>query len=174
MNGSKGWLVPLTGAAFIVVAIIGFIVGGEPKDATHPATEIANWYIDNKNSVEISAFIGVAATILLVFFGAYLRDVLRVAAGGADMLSLVSFIGVVVVAIGFSIDSHDLARNRRARRRHRSDRGAGAADAVGQRLHTDRARHSALPLGHRDLSGEERGAAEVDRLGHARCSASSP
>lgn len=105
MNGSKGWLVPLTGAAFIVVAIIGFIVGGEPKDATHPATEIANWYIDNKNSVEISAFIGVAATILLVFFGAYLRDVLRVAAGGADMLSLVSFIGVVVVAIGFSIDA---------------------------------------------------------------------
>jgi hypothetical protein len=105
MNGSKGWLVPLTGAAFIVVAIIGFIVGGEPKDATHPATEIVNWYIDNKNSVEVSAFIGVAATILLVFFGAYLRDVLRVAAGGADMLSLVSFIGVVVVAIGFSIDA---------------------------------------------------------------------
>jgi hypothetical protein len=105
MNGSKGWLVPLTGAAFIVVAIIGFIVGGEPKDATHPATEIANWYIDNKNSVEVSAFIGVAATIFLVFFGAYLRDVLRVAAGGADMLSLVSFIGVVVVAIGFSIDA---------------------------------------------------------------------
>jgi hypothetical protein len=105
MNDSKGWLVPLTGAAFIVVAIIGFIVGGEPKDATHPATEIANWYIDNKNSVEVSAFIGVAATVLLVFFGAYLRDVLRVAAGGADMLSLVSFIGVVVVAIGFSIDA---------------------------------------------------------------------
>ena len=105
MNDSKGWLVPLTGAAFIVVAIIGFIVGGEPKDASHPATEIANWYIDNKNSVEVSAFIGVAATVLLVFFGAYLRDVLRVAAGGADMLSLVSFIGVVVVAIGFSIDA---------------------------------------------------------------------
>jgi hypothetical protein len=105
MNGNKGWLVPLTGAAFVVMAIIGFIVGGEPKDATHPATEIANWYIDNKDSVEVSAFIGVAATVLLVFFGAYLRDILRVAAGGADMLSLVSFIGVVVVAVGFSIDS---------------------------------------------------------------------
>ncbi len=105
MNGNKGWLIPLTGVAFVVVAIIGFIVGGEPKDATHPATEIANWYVDNKDSVEVSAFIGVAATVLLVFFGAYLRDVLRVAAGGADMLSLVSFIGVVVVAVGFSIDS---------------------------------------------------------------------
>ena len=105
MNGSKGWLVPLTGVAFIVVAIIGFIVGGEPKDASHPATEIADWYIDNKDSVEVGAFIGVAATVLLVFFGAYLRNVLRVAAGGDDMLSLVSFIGVVVVAVGFAIDT---------------------------------------------------------------------
>ena len=105
MNGSKGWLVPLTGVAFIVVAIIGFIVGGEPKDASHPATEIADWYIDNKDSVEVGAFIGVAATVLLVFFGAYLRNVLRVAAGGDDMLSLVSFIGLVVVAVGFAIDT---------------------------------------------------------------------
>jgi hypothetical protein len=91
--------------AFIVVAIIGFIVGGEPKDASHPADEIVNWYIDNKDSVEIGAFIGVAATVLLVFFGAYLRNVLRAAAGGTDMLSLVSFIGVVVVAVGFAIDA---------------------------------------------------------------------
>jgi hypothetical protein len=104
VSGSKGWLVPLTGAAFIAVAIISFIVGGEPKDAAHPAGEITNWYIDNKDSVEIAAFIGVAATVLLVFFGAYLRAVLR-AAGGADMLSLVSFIGVVVAAVGFAIDT---------------------------------------------------------------------
>jgi hypothetical protein len=105
LNSSRGWLVPLTGAAFVVVAIISFIVGGEPKDATHPATEIVNWYLDHKNSVEISAFIGVAATVLLVFFGAYLRDVLRTAAGGADMLSLVSFIGIVIVAVGFAFDT---------------------------------------------------------------------
>jgi len=105
LNSSKGWLVPLTGVAFVVVAIISFIVGGEPKDASHPATEIVNWYLDHKDSVEASSFIGVAATVLLVFFGAYLRDVLRVAAGGADMLSLVSFIGVVVIAIGFAFDT---------------------------------------------------------------------
>jgi hypothetical protein len=105
MNGSKAWLVPLTGVAFIAVAIISFIVGGEPKDASHPASEIADWYIDNKDEVEIGAFIGVAATVLLVFFGAYLRNVLRAAAGGEDMLSLVSFIGLVLVALGFAIDT---------------------------------------------------------------------
>jgi hypothetical protein len=105
LNSSRGWLVPLTGAGFVVVAIISFIVGGEPKDATHPAAEIVNWYLDHKDSVEISAFIGMAATVLLVFFGAYLRDVLRAAAGGADMLSLVSFIGIVVIAVGFAFDT---------------------------------------------------------------------
>jgi Domain of unknown function (DUF4386) len=105
MSRSRAWLVPLTGVAFIVVAIISFIVAGEPKDAGHPANEIVDWYVDNKDQVEIGAFIGVAAAVLLVFFGAYLRNVLRAAAGGTDMLSLVSFIGIVVVAVGFAIDT---------------------------------------------------------------------
>jgi hypothetical protein len=105
MSRSKEWLVPLTGVGFIVVAIVSFIVAGEPKDASHPAREIVEWYVDNKDAVQISAFIGMAATVLLVFFGAYLRNVLRAAAGGADMLSLVSFIGIVVVAVGFAIDT---------------------------------------------------------------------
>jgi hypothetical protein len=105
MNRSRAWLVPLTGVAFVVVAIISFIVAGEPKDAGHPANEIVDWYVDNKDQVEIGAFIGVAATVLLVFFGAYLRNVLRAAAGGEDMLSLVSFIGLVLVALGFAIDT---------------------------------------------------------------------
>jgi hypothetical protein len=105
MSKSKEWLVPLTGVGFILVAIVSFIVAGEPKDASHPAREIAEWYTDNKDAVQISAFIGMAATVLLVFFGAYLRNVLRAAAGGADMLSLVSFLGIVVVAVGFAIDT---------------------------------------------------------------------
>jgi hypothetical protein len=104
LKESKGWLVPLTGLAFVVLAIISFVVGGEPKDATHPAAEIVSWYVDHKDSVMASAFIGVAATVLLVFFGAYLREVLRAAGGGA-MLSLVSFIGIVVVAIGLAFDT---------------------------------------------------------------------
>lgn len=104
-RSSREWLAPLTGVAFIVLAIISIIVGGEPKDATHPASEIVDWYVDNKDSVEISAFIGVAALALLVFFGAYLRNVLRAAAGGTDMLSLVSFIGLVLVAVGVAIDA---------------------------------------------------------------------
>ena len=105
MERSNDWLVPLTGVGFFVVGIIGFLVGGEPKSADDPVNEIVKFYVDNKDSVQIAAFIGVLAGVLLVFFGAYLRRVLREAAGPGDILSLVSFIGLGFVAFGFAIDS---------------------------------------------------------------------
>jgi hypothetical protein len=101
----REWLVPLTGVGFIVLGIVSFIVGGEPKSADHPVREIVDFYVDNKDSVQAGAFIGVAATVLLVFFGAYLRRFLRAATGEGEMLSLVSFIGIAIVAVGFAIDT---------------------------------------------------------------------
>ena len=101
----REWLVPLTGVAFIVLGIVSFIVGGEPKSADEPVGEIVNFYVDNKDSVEAGAFIGVAATVLLVFFGAYLRRFLRAGAGEREMLSLISFVGIAIVAVGFAIDT---------------------------------------------------------------------
>jgi hypothetical protein len=101
----REWLVPLTGVAFIVLGIVSFIVGGEPKSADEPVGEIVNFYVDNKDSVEAGAFIGVAATVLLVFFGAYLRRFLRAGAGEGEMLSLISFVGIAIVAVGFAIDT---------------------------------------------------------------------
>ena len=114
MNPSREWLAPLTGVAFVVVGIIGFIVGGEPKDADHPANEIVQWYVDNKSSAQVGAVMGVAAGLLLIFFGAYLRRFLQAAAGDRDVLSLVSFIGLVIVAVGFAIDGTILFANAEA------------------------------------------------------------
>ena len=103
-SNSRQWLVPLTGLGFILVGILSFIVGGEPKSADDPAREIVSWYVDNKDSVEVGAILSVVAGVLLVFFGAYLRDVLRAAGPGTDGLSLVAFMGFVVVAVGMAID----------------------------------------------------------------------
>jgi hypothetical protein len=104
MPRNREWLIPLTGVAFIVVGIISFIIGGEPKSADEPVNEIVDFYKDNKDSVQISAIGGVIASVLLIFFGAYLRRVLRAAAGEGEMLSLISFIGLVLVGLGFAID----------------------------------------------------------------------
>ena len=105
MTRSREWLVPLTGVGFILLGIVSFIVGGEPKSADDPVREIVNYYVDNKGSIQAAAFIGVAATLLLVFFGAYLRGVLRTAAPEGEILSLVAFAGLVVVALSFAIDT---------------------------------------------------------------------
>jgi hypothetical protein len=106
-RSSREWLVPLLGVLFLVLLVVSFIVSGDPKDATHPANEIQQWYKDNKDSTEIGAFLGVVAAGALIFYAAYLRKVLAVAQGegvGA-MLPILVLIGATVVAVGGSIDN---------------------------------------------------------------------
>jgi hypothetical protein len=107
MERSKDWLAPLTGVAFIVVLVISFIVAGEePPEAKDGAQEIVDFYSDNKDSVEAGAGIGTIAALLLVFFSAHLRKVLRAAEGeGGGTLSLVAFAGGLTIAISGAIDS---------------------------------------------------------------------
>lgn len=94
----------LTGVAFIVVVIIGGILSGEPPDADSPVQEIIDHYADNKTSIQVGGFVGVAAMVLLVFFGAHLRSVLRAAEGAGGILSTLTLVGAAVVAVGFAID----------------------------------------------------------------------
>lgn len=104
-RSSREWLVPLTGILFLVLLFVSFIVQGEPKDAKHPANEIAQWYMDNKDAAEISAFIGVVAGAVLIFFAAYLRKVLEAAEGVGSMLPILVVIGLSTVAVGGAVDS---------------------------------------------------------------------
>ena len=94
----------LTGVAFVVVAIIAGIIGGEPPDAESPVQEIVDHYADNKTSIQVGAFVGAAAMVLLVFFGAYLRSVLRAAEGPGGILSALTLVGAALVAVGFAFD----------------------------------------------------------------------
>jgi hypothetical protein len=101
----KDWWTPLTGVAFVVVLILGFIVGGEPPDATEPAQKIVDHYVDNKDSVMAGALItGIAATLVL-FFGGALRRALHAAEGPGHMLSTVAFAGVIMIAVGGALDA---------------------------------------------------------------------
>ena len=77
---------PLTGVAFIVVAIIAFAIGGEPPEADQPVREIVSHYVDNKDSIQVSSALAALAGVLLVFFAGYLRKVLQ-AAEGSERLS---------------------------------------------------------------------------------------
>jgi hypothetical protein len=104
-RSSREWLVPLTGILFAVLLLVSFIVAGEPKSADKPADEVAQWYLDNKDSAEIGAFIGTVAAAALIFFGAYLRKVLSAAEGEPSMLPILALIGLSIVAVGGAIDN---------------------------------------------------------------------
>lgn len=99
---TREWLWPLTGILFAVLLIVSFIVQGEPKAADKSANEVAQWYIDNKDSAEISAFIGTVAAVPLIFFGAYLRKVLD---GAGSTLAILPLIGLTIVGIGGAFDN---------------------------------------------------------------------
>ena len=102
----RGWLAPLTGVAFIVVVIVGFIISGEPPSiGDDSAAEITEFYKDNKDSVMFGSGMAVVASTLFVFFGAYLRRVLSVAEGENAILPAVAFAGTVVFAVGVAVDS---------------------------------------------------------------------
>ena len=105
MDGSKAWLVPLTGAVGVVVAIVSFLIMGETPSATDDsAQKIVDFYVDNKGTVFVSAALGAIAATLVVFFFGYLRKLLRAAEGEGGTLSLVMFGGAIVFAAGIGID----------------------------------------------------------------------
>jgi hypothetical protein len=106
MNNDKSWLVPLTGVAFFVLAIVAFVTGGEPPDPTDDsAREIVEFYRDNETAQFVNALLAAIAGTLLVFFAGYLRRVLRDAEGQGGFLSAVSFAGALIIALGLAIDS---------------------------------------------------------------------
>jgi hypothetical protein len=103
---SKDWLAALTGVGFLVLVIVGIAVGGgEPPDPSDdPVQEIISFYDDNNDSIWIGSIIQVWAGTFLIFFGGYLRKVLRAAEGEGHMLSAVTLAGAVILALAAAID----------------------------------------------------------------------
>ena len=106
MRDRNEWLIPLTGVAFVVLAIITLVIsGGEPPEAKEGAQKIVDHYVDNKDEIQISSLISTIAAAALIFFFGYVRKVLRAAEGENGMLSLVAFSGAVILGIAIAIDS---------------------------------------------------------------------
>jgi hypothetical protein len=101
----RDWWAPLTGVLFIALLIIGFAVGGDPPDADSAPDEIVDWYVDNKDSVELSSFLAAIGGAVLIFFVGYLRKVLRAAEGEGGMLSILTLIGAAIFVTGLAIDA---------------------------------------------------------------------
>jgi hypothetical protein len=96
----KDWLVPLSGAIFVVLVIVGFLIGDEPPDANDPVQEIVDFYVDNKDSIEVGAFLVSLGVVFFIFFANYLRSLFRETAASATIL-----VGASIFAVGAALDT---------------------------------------------------------------------
>lgn len=101
MSDGKSWIGPAIGIVFVVLFVAITILFGDGKDpADNSAQEIVDFYKDNDVKQTIAAFLVGFASIAALFFGGWLRRVLRDAEGPDGWLSAVAFAGVIVFAAG--------------------------------------------------------------------------
>ena len=93
-------MAPLTGAAFVVLLVVGFIVGGETPDFDDSAQDVVSFYSSHESSQTVSAILGAYAVLFFVFFAGNLRAALRRTEEPPGVLSAVSFGGALLVAVG--------------------------------------------------------------------------
>jgi hypothetical protein len=98
-------LTPLTGVAFVLLAIVALVIAGEPPEASSAAREIVDHYVDNKDSIVAGSLIAGLALIALIFFAGHLRKVLDAADKDASALPSLVLAGASVMAVGIALDS---------------------------------------------------------------------
>lgn len=95
-----GRYVPLTGLLFVVVAVVGILVGGAPPGASDDAAKVVEFWRDNDTKEIISSAIFALAAVPLVFFAGSLRSVMRSKEGPTGGWSSVTFGGFVILGAG--------------------------------------------------------------------------
>jgi hypothetical protein len=99
---NKTWWTWLSGALFVVVLIVGFMILGDGVDPTEDsAREVVDYYVDNDTTLWISVILEMLAAALLVYFGAHVRHAFR----AADVLGPVIFAGTIITAAGAAFDA---------------------------------------------------------------------
>ena len=91
---------PLTGVVFVVLIVIGTIVGGEAPDTKDSQESIVRFWTDNEDSRILSDAIGAWAVVFFMWFAATLRGFLRTAEAGPSRLASLSLAGATIAATG--------------------------------------------------------------------------
>jgi hypothetical protein len=96
---------PLAGVVFIVLAILSFVIAGEPPDTKEGAAAVAAaWEEDDAGHVT-GAILTALATWALVWFGGSLRAALLRVEGGIGRLAALAFAGIVIAAAGLLVNA---------------------------------------------------------------------
>jgi hypothetical protein len=104
MSTISKWFPPFTGVIFVVLFVAILILIGQGQDATDKtAQEIVNHYQDNNTKESIGSILIAFASVFILYFGGWLRRMLRDAEGPDGILSTVVFGAAVVFSAGAAI-----------------------------------------------------------------------
>lgn len=104
MGRISKWFPPFTGIVFVGIAIVVTILIGQGQDATDKtALQIAQHYQDHETKESIAGILIGFAAIFILYFGGWIRRVLKDAEGPDGILSAVAFGGAVVFSAGAAV-----------------------------------------------------------------------
>jgi hypothetical protein len=104
MSTISKWFPPFTGVIFVALVVVILILIGQGQDATDKtAQEIVNHYQDNNTKESIGSILIAFASVFILYFGGWLRRMLRDAEGPDGILSTVVFGAAVVFSAGAAI-----------------------------------------------------------------------
>ena len=104
MGRISRWFPPFTGVLFVVaVVLITILIGQGQNASTKTAQEVVQHYKDHSTKESIGSILIVYASMLMLFFGGWLRRILRDAEGPGGILSTVAFGGAVAFSAGAAV-----------------------------------------------------------------------
>jgi hypothetical protein len=104
MGRISSWFPPFCGVIFAALFVVVTILLGEGQDATEKsAQELVDHYKDNEARETIAVICIAFGSAFILYFGGWLRRVLRDAEGPDGILSAVAFGAVVVFSAGLTI-----------------------------------------------------------------------
>src|SRR5215210_708542 len=104
MGKISRWFPPFCGVIAVVLAVVVSILIGEGQDATDKtAQQIATYYQDHETRHVVGSILIAFVAIFVLYFGGWLRRVLRDAEGPDGILSAVAFGGAITFAAGAAV-----------------------------------------------------------------------
>jgi hypothetical protein len=93
---------PLSGVAFVVLLVLGFVVfGGDTPDLDDSGSKIVDFYGDHQGSQITAAVLVTLSSLFLAVFSVSLRDYLRSTGAGGTFWPTLALVGGVVSVAGF-------------------------------------------------------------------------
>lgn len=100
----------LSGAVFVVLAMIGAFIAGSPPKVSDSNAKIVKFVVDNKDSLKVGAYLGGLGLVFFLFFLGIVWTRLHGAEGGPGRLAgtsaMAGVAGVAIAGVGFAINAY--------------------------------------------------------------------